>query len=513
MIRGFIRWLRELPLRIVEWTADGLEWLFRWFSGIVDVGGDQKGPVGLWGGLRRGIVGLFWVGVRLVSYPVSGLFLRGVARRAYWCSMPSVFLGLVVVGLLVVWGVYRERVLTRYLVRVQSAYTRGQVAGIGQTGEVGLRDTNETGGIGYAERWIDDPKFVTPEKELLFGLVQLQSGGVERGMRVLELLSPEDGKGLGVAHYWRAGEYAQRVRKGLVGQGEELQENLLKLRWHVERAGGVAEGQLALLRGRLAGWEGDTAGAEFEFRKAWQESPGVGLEIAEMYRGRGEEESARRILVESGQRLMGLVSAEPRNRVAREQLAVVYEGLGEWGRAEGVLLEGLQWSRDATGYELLLGHYLRRLDKGVEDPIDYRSISYVMMRLARAQGASAKLVIQRVGDRIQGLVQDRGLEEVLGRLQEENQGWLVDGGDPALAHLGLGLIEWSRGEMQRGRWHVEQAMRIDVAARGCAERIVEELQGRLREPWVGRLEDFARWIRVSDLSDPSTSEDSSRDRP
>ena len=512
MIRSFLRWLQELPLRVVEWTADGLEWIFRWFSGIVD-GGGEGGSIGWSGWIRRGIVGLFWVGVRLVSYPVSGLFLRGEARRAYWCSLPSVLLGLVVVGLLVVWGVYRERVLTRYLVRVQSAYTRGQLAGSAQTGAASLRDIKDSGGIGYAERWIDDPMFVTPEKELLFGLVQLQSGGIERGMRVLELLSPEDGKGLGVAHYWRAGEYAQRIRKGGFGEGEERQANLSKLRWHVERAGGVAEGQLALLRGRLAGWEGDAAGAELEFRKAWQESPGVGLEIAEMYRGRGDEESARRVLGESGQRLNALVSAEPRNRVAREQLAIVYEGLGEWGRAEGVMLEGLQWSRDSTGYELVLGHYLRRLEKAVVEPVDYRSISYVMMRLARSQGASAKLVMRNVGDRIQRLVQERGLDEVLGRLHEEGQGWLVEGGDPALAHLGLGLIDWSRGEMQRGRWHVEQAMRIDVAARGSAQRLLEELRGRLREPWVERLEDFARWISVSGMDDLSTSEDSSRDRP
>ena len=512
MIRGFIRWLRELPLRIVEWTADGLEWGFRWLSGIFD-GGSERGSLGLWGWTRVGIAGLFWVGVRLVSYPVSGLFLRGVARRAYWFSLPSVLLGLLVVGLLAVWGLYRERVLTRYLVRVQSAYTRGQLTGSGQASDGTLRESKEVGGVGYAERWIGDPTFVTPEKELLYGLVQMQSGGVERGMRVLELLSPEDGKGLGVAHYWRAGEYAQRIRNGSFGEGLEREANLSKLRWHVERAGGVAEGQLALLRGRLAGWEGDAAGAELEFRKAWQESPGVGLEIAEMYKGRGEEESARRVLGESGQRLIGLVSAEPRNRLVREQLAMVYEGLDEWGRAEVVLLEGLQWNRDATGYELVLGHYLRRLDKALVEPVDYRSISYVMMRIARAQGATAKLVIRSGAQRVQRLVQARGLDEVLERLHEESQGWLVEGGDPALAHLGLGLIDWSRGEMQRGRWHVEQAMRIDVAARGCAERLLEELRERLSEPWVGRIEEFSRWVSVSDLQDLSTSEDSSRDRP
>lgn len=512
MIRRFIRWLRELPLRIVEWTADGLEWGFRCFSGIFD-GGAERGSVGLWGWIRGGIAGLFWVGVRLVSYPVSGLFLRGVARRAYWCSLPSVLLGMMVLGLLVVWGLYRERVLTRYLVRVQSAYTRGQMTVSGQTGDGTLRDSNEVNGVGYAERWIGDPTFVTPEKELLYGLVQLQSGGVERGMRVLELLSPEDGKGLGVAHYWRAGEYAQRFRNGSFGEGAEREANLSKLRWHVEHAGGVAEGQLALLRGRLAGWEGDAAGAELEFRKAWQESPGVGLEIAEMYRGRGEEESARRVLGESGQRLIGLVSAEPRNRVVREQLARVYEGLEEWGRGEAVLLEGLQWNRDATGYELVLGHYLRRLDKAIEEPVDYRSISYVVMRLARAQGATAKLVMQAGAERIKRLVQARGLDEVLERLHEESQGWLVEGGDPALAHLGLGLIDWSRGELQRGRWHVEQAIRIDVAASGCAERLLDELRERLPESWGGRLAEFARWVSVSDLQDLSTSEDSSRDRP
>lgn len=278
MIRAIIHWLRELPLRIVEWTADGLEWVFRRFSGIFE-GGSDDGSLGVWGRFRGGIVGLFWVGVRLVSYPVSGLFLHGAGRRAYWCSLPSVLLGFGVFGLLGVWGLYRERVLTRYLVRVQSAYTRGQIGGGGQGRDERSGMSKGSAGWGYAERWLDDPSFATPEKELLYGLVQLQSGGVERGMRVLELLSPEDGKGLGVAHYWRAGEYAERLSTGGTGEETERESNLSKLRWHVERAGGVAEGQLALLRGRLAAFESDTARAELEFRKLGRSRPELGLRL------------------------------------------------------------------------------------------------------------------------------------------------------------------------------------------------------------------------------------------
>lgn len=217
--------------------------------------------------------------------------------------------------------------------------------------------------------------------------------------------------------------------------------------------------------------------------------------------------------MESGQRLVSVVSAEPRNRVVREQLSIVYEGLEEWGRAEGVLLEGVQWSRDTGGYESLLGHYLRRMEKATEGTVDYRSFSYALMRLARAQGASAEVVLSMGIEKFQNLIEMRGLDEVLEGLHEASQDWLVEGGDPAVAHMGLGMIDWSRGESQRGKWHIEQAMRIDGRARGCAERVLEEMRGRLGDSWLGRIDELAGWVRGAKPQDLSTLEDSGRDRP
>ena len=488
MIGRILVWLRELPLRMVEWMADGLEWLFRWFS----VGASG----GFGGAVRGGFRKLFWIAVRFVAYPVSGLFLRGRGKRAYWGSMPSVVLGLFVIGSIVVWGWYRERILTRYLARVQSAYSKGEV----RVGE----------GRRYAERWIRDEWFSDPEKELLYGLVCMQNGSdssgvnslfaMQTGRRVLEILSPEDAKGLGVAHFWRASEYSQGV-EGLAG--DELEARLEKFRWHVERASGVAQGQIALLRGRLASWENDLRTADTEYRKAWEVSPGVGIEIAQMYRRHGDASNADRVLQESAERLLGVLGSEPRNRAVREQVALAYEELGQWRIAEGVLVDGLQWSREelavgkssvsASGIGMLGGHYERRMDRALGsvtgNEVDYREFSYSILRTVRLLGVTQGL-IQRVNQ----LGQERGWEALLSRLQHEAQGWLVEGGDPAVAHLGLGVVHWGLGELDKGRWHIEQGVRIDGRVRRIAGELVDGLRREIAQGWQERLEEFASWV-------------------
>ena len=488
MIRWILVWLRELPLRIIEWMADGLEWVFRWFAG----GGDE----GFWGWIRSGFNKLFWIAVRLVAYPVSGLFLRGSGKRAYWWSMPAVMVGLFVIGSLVVWGLYRERILTRYLVRVQSAYSKGE----GREGE----------GRRYAERWIRDEGFSGPEKELLYGLICMQNGSVtsgvnsllamETGRRVLEILSPEDSKGLGVAHFWRAGEYLQGIEKL---EGDELEARLEKVRWHVDRTSGVAPGQTSLLRGRLASWENDLKGADAEYRKAWEASPGVGVEIAQMYRRYGDTTNADRVLRESAERLLGVLGAEPRNRVVREQAALAYEELGQWRVAEGVLVDGLQWSREdlsagksnagASGISMLGGHYERRMDRAlgitIESEVDYRELSYSILRTVRLLGVTQGLI-----QRVSKLGQERGWAEVLSRLQQGAPGWWVEGGDPAVAHLGLGVINWGLGELEKGRWHVEQGVRIDGRVRRIALELVDRLQEVIAQGWRERVGELDRWI-------------------
>jgi hypothetical protein len=488
MIRWILVWLRELPLRIIEWMADGLEWLFRWFAG----GAEE----GFWGWVRSGLSKLFWVAVRLVAYPVSGLFLRGSGKRAYWWSMPAVLLGLFVIGSLVVWGWYRERILTRYLVRVQSAYSKGEV--------------REGEGRRYAERWIRDEGFSGPEKELLYGLICMQNGSVtsgvnsllamETGRRVLEILSPEDSKGLGVAHFWRAGEYLQGIESL---EGDEFGARLEKVRWHVERTSGVAPGQIALLRGRLASWENDLKGADAEYRKAWEASPGVGVEIAQMYRRYGDTTNADRVLRESAERLLGVLGAEPRNRVVREQAALAYEELGQWRDAEGILVDGLQWSRDelsggkssasASGVSMLGGHYERRMDRAlgsaIESEVDYRELSYSILRIVRLRGVTQGMI-----QRVIKLGQERGWGEMLVRFQQEAQGWLVEGGDPAVVHLGLGVINWGLGELEKGRWHVEQGVRIDGRVRSIALELVDWLRGEIAQGWQGRLVELDRWV-------------------
>jgi hypothetical protein len=142
---------------------------------------------------------------------------------------------------------------------------------------------------------------------------------------------------------------------------------------------------------------------------------------------------------------------------------------------------------------MLGGHYDRRMDRAVgsaiESEVDYRELSYSILRTVRLRGVTPGLI-----QRVSKLGQERGWGEVLSRLQQESQGWLVEGGDPAVAHLGLGVVNWGLGELEKGRWHVEQGVRIDGRVRSIALELIDGLRGVIAQGWQERLEELDRWV-------------------
>ena len=142
---------------------------------------------------------------------------------------------------------------------------------------------------------------------------------------------------------------------------------------------------------------------------------------------------------------------------------------------------------------MLGGHYERRMDRAlgsaIESEVDYRELSYSILRTVRLLGVTQGLI-----QRVSKLGQERGWGEMLVRFQQEAQGWLVEGGDPAVAHLGLGVINWGLGELEKGRWHVEQGVRIDGRVRSIALELVEWLRDEIAQGWQGRLGELDRWV-------------------
>ena len=227
-----LRFLTDLPVRIIAWISDLLEITLRFFGGFLDRGNFEESdrPVGFYRLLNRKLGQFFWFLAQLISYPIAGFFYRGERRRAFLCSIPFWLLGSSVMASCLLVAFNRERILNRYLARVQNAYSK-------QDGPKGVR---------AAMRWIGDTEFANADRKFLYSLVEIQNGNAGSAERILEGLSPRDSTGLGIAHYWKASQCVGKLEESTLGESQR-RELVEEVDWHLERASGVRPEQIALL--------------------------------------------------------------------------------------------------------------------------------------------------------------------------------------------------------------------------------------------------------------------------
>jgi len=448
-----LRFLAELPVRIIAWLSDTLEKTLRFVGRVVGVWGyeDPDSAVGVMAWLRGGIRKGFWAFARLVSYPVAGFLYRGPQRRAFLLSIPffTAFLGVLAVWLVVAFN--NERILNRYLARVQNAYTK-------QNGKLGVR---------YATRWIGDPSYANADREFLYSLVQVQAGNPKFAEGILEHLSPEDSTGLGIAHFWRANQCALTLQSGSMGESQRG-ECLDRFRRHLKRASGVSPGQIAILEALDAYWDGRAADAEARYRAVWEQDPFQSVGFAELLTKLGKEQERMQVLKSGAERVSDRLRTDPSNRGIRYRLADVYEAMGEWGKAEVVYMEGYQINRDSVTSTAYREFLYRRAEAALKEPLQYRELAYCLVRLMRTQGSAQRT--QQV--LAKGFLRP-GQELV--QLQRELNQWLVEGLDLPLVHLSLALCKILTGEQASGDWHLEQAYRYEETSRGIAEPMLDYL--------------------------------------
>jgi len=469
-----LRFLSELPVQIIAWLSDLLEKLLRGVGGVFRGSSldDSEQPVGIRGFIRKGVGKLFWFFAQLVTYPFAGFLYRGLRFRAFILSIPFcvVLLGVVMIWLVVFFN--RERILNRYLARVQNAYSK-------EDGRLGVR---------FALRWIDEPDYANAERKFLYSLVEIQAGNDLLAEKVLESLSPEDSNGLGIAHFWRANRYASRLENDSLDDATRS-DYLSRFRWHLERVSGVSPNQIAVLNALEALWDGREDEAESIYRNVWQQDPYQSVGFAALLKKLGREDQRAEVLQLGAEQLTNRLRTDPWNRALRGQLALAYEAREDWDKAEGVYLEGFQITRDPetkSAYESFLD---RRVAVALKDPVNYRELAYCMVRLVRTQGASEPVLelLSRSFLRPQ--------EDLL-QLQTELHQGLVKGLDLPIVHMCLAICKVLLNDVESGQWHIEQAYRYEPEAKKLTESLLESLiqdsvdrseyQDRLRS-WCERL--------------------------
>ncbi|MFN9348316.1 MAG: tetratricopeptide repeat protein [Planctomycetota bacterium] len=448
-----LKFLTKLPVRVIAWLSDAIEISLRNIARLFRPveADDFSNAKGLQGRAKSTFLRLLQLTAQLLSYPIAGLFFRGERRRTYFWSLPFLLMSMAVlfIGLIVAFN--KERIYNRYLARVQNAYSK-------QNGNLGVR---------YSLRWINDQDFSNLDRKFLVSLVQMQAGEEKAAESMLGHLSPEDATGLGVAHFWRASKYASELEKS-ESDLQNRNDLLERFRWHLGKASGVNQNQVDALKAMELYWSGNQTEALDAYRSLWERNPYEGPGFASLLKKMGKEQDRTEVLQSSAQLLSNLLRSDPWNRNARSQLAGVYESLGQWAKAEVLLIEGFQISRDrqtALAYQSFLE---RRIRSALTEPKNAREISYSLVRITRTQWGNAS-TNELVCESLLGTNQD------VEQLQNALNQWLVEGLDLPLVHQYLALCKVILGDSKAGDWHLQQAYRYDASLRKTAEELVDQM--------------------------------------
>ncbi|MFM7976099.1 MAG: tetratricopeptide repeat protein [Pirellula sp.] len=448
-----LRFLTKLPVRVIAWLSDAIEKSLRNIARLfrpVDAD-DISNARGLQGRTKFTFLRLLQFAAQLVSYPIAGLFFRGERRRSYFWSLPFLLLSIAVLSIWMIVAFNKERIFNRYLARVQNAYSK-------QNGSLGVR---------YSLRWIDDQDFSNLDRQFLVSLVQMQAGEEKAAESMLGHLSPEDSTGLGIAHFWRASKYGAELEKS---ESDLLKRKdlLERFRWHLGKASGVNQNQIDALKAMEQYWSGNQTEALDAYRTLWQQNPYESPGFASLLKKMGKEQERTEVLRGSAQLLSNLLRSDPWNRNARSQLAGVYESLGQWTKAEVVLIEGFQINRDkqtALAYQSFLE---RRIRSALTEPKNAREISYTLVRITRTQWGNAS-TNELICESLLGTTQE------VEQLQNALNQWLVEGLDLPLVHLYLALCKVILGDAQAGSWHLQQGCRYDASLRKSVDELIDQL--------------------------------------
>jgi len=449
-----LRFLADLPVRIIAWISDLLEIMLRFFGGLLDRGNfeDSDRPVGFYRSLNRKLAKFFWFLAQLISYPIAGFFFRGERRRAFLCSIPFWLLGSSVMASCLLVAFNRERILNRYLARVQNAYSK-------QDGPKGVR---------AAMRWIGDTEFANADRKFLYSLVEIQNGNARSAERILEGLSPRDSTGLGIAHYWKASQCVGKLEESTLGESQR-RELLDELDWHLERASGVRPEQIALLESMKAFWDGRLDEAESKYRQVFESDVFQSLGFASLLKRLGKDQERQTVLKTGAERMADRLRSDPWNRAYRVQLASLYEALGEWGKAEQVNLEGYKIHRDQDSIDAYLASMERRTEAALKEPRDLREVAYCLVKFLRTTGASPR--VQDIMARSLLRPQSELLE-----IQKQLQRWLVEGLDLPMVHLSLSFCKGLSGDDSSRDWHLEQACRYEQDTIALVQPLIGAMQ-------------------------------------
>ncbi len=461
-----LSFLRELPIAIMRWISDLME---RMFARILNPFGAREDNYSREDHRRAWWHWLWLFPAFLLVWPFRGL-LAAIAfpfqafafprprRNCFLRGLPAAFL-MIACGIGVAYDAFmQERMISRYAIRAQRTLTSNEL-GVSQR---------------YAKRMVADGSVRKQETLFLFAIIQMQAGNLEGGSAVMSELAPDGGLGYEPAHQMRAIEVAQRM--GV----EPSQDNLDLLHWHLQKGGEASNDRSLGLWARYYQASGQFQEAAEYLERAGAINPSYYFNLWELEQRRGDSTAATRALELAQEGFDRKVKENSLSKIDRLQLGFALTKLKRMEEAEKVFLTGLNMIRDNDMRAAAVSFYLARFD----DSNDSIRMIDKLTWLTRAM--SIDLNNRGIYERL-ALIFARDLnEDRKAEIRELFEEALVSGGNPSIAHFGLGCLDLANSEtFENGIRHLKQAVTLQpavaVACNNLAIVLLQQSPPRLEE--------------------------------
>lgn len=431
--------LRELPIVILRAISDGIEWLLVAIWKPFQRESDED--VRPW--YKTAVLlpllipyWLFRLALGVLVFPFRSFFLPPERRRHYLRGIPAMLV--VTGGVIGLVGYFfvHDRIISRYINRAR--------------GELVRNDVDKS--IEYGRRLVTERSSLNTEGKFLYAVSLAQQGAVEGSLAVLEEIAPDNVTGYMPAHQMRAMEFGR-----LLSAGEGPREELLpKMLWHLEQSGEARDERMHGLWATYYEFMGEKSKAITRLEKAGKTNPAFFVKLSEIYRDDGNESMEQRSLSEAAQGYSDRLRENPLSKNVRIQLALTLARQKRWADAEGVLVNGVQLHRDKETLETLADFYLMRLKEETDSNAIGPEQLDLLLRALRVDVNHFRTYAF-----LTKLFDPSRSNKELGDLKELLEERLVDGGNAALAHFGLGCWFFMQKSVEQGQWHVKQAMALD----------------------------------------------------
>lgn len=389
------------------------------------------------------IVGaIFWLPRKIfsalfevISYPLSLSNVSDERRRYLLGGIPAVVFILVTAGVIAAGATDGDSIYRKYRTKMEAAMVEGDFVLASVLGSRIMEDADQN----------------NPDIKFAFARALVGTKDLARANLVLSELAPDDTAGYSPAHALRALTLANTL------QGDADANIFSRLKWHLDNSRGERNEELYRLRFTYYQKVGQAQLAIEQLELANNLNPRNAIPLSDLYQQQGATESRKRVLQESVVRIGRILNEQPFDKELRTTLALVYVRMKDFGKAEQVLMKGLELMPSPEMVRIVADFYVMRHDEVYADSRNDMTTRLGFLEKAIQVDRNHEGIYLRLSQ----LYTDSLKEAESSKVRALLESMIADGKSPSLAHFALGTVAIMDDNQEKAVWHLNQAYKLD----------------------------------------------------